>query len=487
MAPQIEPSMRYGSGPVAAPGRKAGARAWTKAVAAGLAAFAVAGCGFLGSESPGSRGGDSAKKDASAGGNGNGDGKGGPRVVRPERRDLRMLVVQPGTIQAYEATPIFPRIAGYVEKYNANIGDRVEAGAVLVEMWIPDLVEQLKQKASATKRAEVQIRVAESMLKAAGSSLEMFKARVTLSEAGVARSQAAYTRWESEYKRLSQLVAGRVLNEQVRDETYRQFEEAVAARDQAHAAVTGAVADREKSAADLERARVDVEAARADLDVARAEQQQAQVMVDYGKIKAPYAGVITQRNISPGDYLQPGGGTNGRPLYILEQIDPVRVFVGVPELASAFIKDHDKALIRIQAVPGDTREGTIVRSGFSLSPSTRTLQAEIDIPNPRGFLRPGMYVTVTIAIERKDAFTLPSNAIGYGGAQNYFVFLQVDGKPVKTPVLIGPSDDSRTEVLRKRNPDGPADAWVEFDGGERVLVGSLDALNGGQPSPSPGR
>ena len=402
------------------------------------------------------------------------------RVVHPERRDLRMLVVQPGTIQAYEATPVFSRIAGYAQKYNFNIGDRVKAGDVLLEMWIPDLVEQLKQKASATKRAGVQIRVAESASRAAEAMLETARARVTLAEAGVKRSQAGYDRWESEYKRLGQLVAGRVLSEQVRDETYRQFEEQAAARDQARAALTGAKADVEKATADRDRARVDIEAAQADLEVARAEQQQAQVNVDYGRIKASYAGVITQRNVSPGDYLQVGGGTNGRPLFLLEQIDPVRVFVGVPELASAFIRDGDKATIRIQAIPGDTREGTIVRSGFSLNPATRTLQTEIDIPNANGFLRPGMYATVNVAIDRKHVFTLPSNAIGFGGPQSYYVLVRRDGKPARTQVLIGPSDDTHTEVLRKRAPDTPADAWSEFDGTEEVLVGSLDALGEGQ-------
>ena len=97
---------------------------------------------------------------------------------------------------------------------------------------------------------------------------------------------------------------------------------------------------------------VDVEAARADLVVAQANERQAKVNVEYGRIKAPFHGVITQRNISPGDYLQPGGGNNGRPLFVLEQIDPVRVFVGVPELASYFVHDQDTALDPLSGDPG---------------------------------------------------------------------------------------------------------------------------------------
>ena len=99
--------------------------------------------------------------------------------------------------------------------------------------------------------------------------------------------------------------------------------------------------------------------------------------------------------------------------------------------------------------PGATREGKVVRSGFSLNPSTRTLQTEIDIPNADGHLHPGWYVTVSIAIDRKQVWTLPSDAIGFQGQQNYYVYLEVDGKPVRTPVIIGTSDDTHTEVLKK--------------------------------------
>jgi RND family efflux transporter MFP subunit len=413
----------------------------------------------------------------------------GISTARPERRDIRMTVIQPGTLQAYEVTPIYSRISGYVEKYRYNIGDRVKAGDSLVDMWIPDFVEQHGQKSAAVKRSEVQIRVTESSLRAAEAKLETTKARIVSAEAGVKRGQASYSRWESEYKRLVTLVNQRVLDVQVRDETYRQFEEASAALEQAHAMVTQTNSERDQATADLERARVDVEAARADLEVARALEREARVLMDYGHIKAPYDGVITQRNVSPGDYLQPGSA-QGRPLFVLEQTDPVRVFVGVPELASYFIHDQDTALIRFQAIPGATREGKVVRSGFSLNPSTRTLQTEIDIPNADGHLHPGWYVTVSITIDRKNVWTLPSNAIGFSGQQNYFIYLDVDGKAVRTPVIIGISDDSRTEVLRKSASDANTNTstWPLFDGNERVFVGNLAVIAEGQAVPAePGR
>src|SRR5262249_19552872 len=119
--------------------------------------------------------------------------------------------------------------------------------------------------------------------------------------------------------------------------------------------------------------------------------------------------------------------------------------------------------------------------GFSLNPTTRTLQTEIDVPNTDGHLRPGWYVTVTITVERKNVWTLPSNAISYEGHQNYFVYLQVDGKPVRTPVIIGPSDDRYTEVLKKYAPGANTNAWPDFDGSERVMAGNLAILATSQP------
>ncbi len=417
----------------------------------------------------------------------NGEGKtAGIRVIRAERRDIRMTVVQPGTIEAFETTPVYSRIAGYVEKYRYNIGDRVKRGDVLIDMWVPDLVEAHQQKIAATHRAEVQIEVTKSALEAAEARVKTTEARIVSARAGVKRAQASYTRWDSEYKRLETLVGQHVLDVQVRDETYRQFEEAAAARDQADSLVVETTADRDRAIADRDKARVDVEAARADLEVAKADERLAKVLLDYGQIKAPYAGVITERNVSPGDYLQPGGSTSGRPLFVLEQIDPVRVFVGVPELASFFIHEGDIALIRFQALPGITRDGKVVRSGFALNPSTRTLQTEVDVANGDGHLHPGWYATVTIAIERKQVWALPSDAIGFHGTDNYYVFLEIDGKPVRKRIIIGVSDDLYTEVLRKSAPGLNTNVWPTFDGTERVLAGNLDILGESQPAKTEG-
>ena len=120
----------------------------------------------------------------------------------------------------------------------------------------------LPRRLPSVNMAEVQIRVADASLRAAEAKVVTAKARVASAEAGVKRAQASYTRWESEYKRLETLVTQRVLDVQVRDETYRQFEEAAAARDQADAMVSEMNSAAVQAVADRDHAGVDVESAK---------------------------------------------------------------------------------------------------------------------------------------------------------------------------------------------------------------------------------
>src|SRR5262249_18914305 len=202
----------------------------------------------------------------------------GIRVIHPVQRDIRMAVVQPGTLEAFETTPVYSRISGYVQKYNYNIGDRVKQGDVLIDMWIPDIVQQHQQTSAQVRQADVQISVMQKALRAAEARLETAVARIDSAKAGVDRAQASYTRWESEYKRLEQLVAQRVLDVQVRAETYPQFEEAAAARDQANADLAESRAARDQAEADRDRAQVDVDAARVARDVAKEREREAWVL-----------------------------------------------------------------------------------------------------------------------------------------------------------------------------------------------------------------
>ncbi len=78
----------------------------------------------------------------------------GITIIHPEKRDIRMIVIQPGTIEAFETTPVYSRISGYVQEYRYNIGDRVKEGDILIDMWIPDFVQTHAQRVATVHRAE---------------------------------------------------------------------------------------------------------------------------------------------------------------------------------------------------------------------------------------------------------------------------------------------------------------------------------------------
>src|SRR5262249_33016157 len=155
----------------------------------------------------------------------------------------------------------------------------------------------------------------------------------------------------------------------------------------------------------------DVTVAEARLAVAQKAREYARTLLRYTKIPAPFDGVITRRNLNEGYFVQPANGRKGEALFVVDQVDPVRVFVNVPELEAVWVRDQDEATVEGRALHGRKFKGTVTRTARSLDPTTRTLKTEIDLPNPAGDLVPGTYVDVTITPERRNVWTLPESAV----------------------------------------------------------------------------
>src|SRR4029077_20377126 len=119
----------------------------------------------------------------------------------------------------------------------------------------------------------------------------------------------------------------------------------------------------------------------------------------------------TRRNVNTGDFVQPAGNSRGDALFVVEKVDPVRVFVNVQELEAVWVRDGDTALIRPQSLHGQQFKGTVTRSSGALNPQNRTLRTEIDLPNTEGKLMPGMYVGATLVAEPKTVWPLPAAAV----------------------------------------------------------------------------
>jgi multidrug efflux pump subunit AcrA (membrane-fusion protein) len=408
-------------------------------------------------------------------------------VVKPERTTLRRAVRQPGHIQAFEQTPVFSKLAGYVRKWNVDIGDPVKKGDLLAELWVPEMEVDVKQKEALVQQAEAEIKQAKETAVAAEASLKSADAKVKEAESSRLRANAEYRRTKSQYERLARAGSSGVLDKESVEETRYGFEAAEAGLQEVEARVKSAQAARDESEAKLGKAKADVTVAEAHLAVAKENRDQAKTLLEYAKLTAPYDGMVSRRNVNTGYFVQPATGTKAEPLYVLERRGTVRVLVEVPEADAGWVAKGAQARVRVQALKGQEFTDKVARTSYALDRTTRTLVAEIDLPNPKDQLRPGMYVSATITTEHPDVMTLPASAVMTQGdvTQGYqsYCLLVVDGKARRTPIEVGARGTDRVEVLKKQGKPakaGSEGAWEDLTGQEIAVSGNLSALTDGQ-------
>jgi RND family efflux transporter MFP subunit len=388
---------------------------------------------------------------------------------------LPRVIEQPGTVRAYEETPLFAKLAGYVKAVKADIGDATEAGMVLAELRIPELEDEGRQKDALVEQAAAEVEQAKEAVTIAQANVETAGAQIVEAKAGVTRAQANLARWKSEATRVGEMVKAKSLDPQTGAETENQLHAAEAAEAGARARITVAEKAAVKARAELGKARQDVVAADARRKVAAADAARVRDLLDYRFIRAPFAGVVTRRAVDTGHFVQPVGGPKAEALFTVVHLDKVRVPVEVPEADAAAVHKGQKATVRVPALNASF-DGTVSRTAGALEPASRTLRVEIDLPNPDRRLTPGMYATARISAEMPEAWVLPANAV-VKQAEQVVVFVYRAGKAVRLPVQSGRSDGTFTEVFKKAGPGG---AWENWTGSENVLSGPAATLSDGQ-------
>jgi RND family efflux transporter MFP subunit len=363
------------------------------------------------------------------------------KVVKPEKKDVRRLIERPGyNIEAFERTLLYANITGYVRNWNFDIGDRVHKDDVLAEIWVPEKEVELKQKAAAVLQAAAEIEQA---------------------KAAKQRAEAEQERAKSQYERLARVGRSGVLDKEQVDETRLGFEAAKAA---------------------VAKAKADVSVGEARLELTKADRDYVETLLQYTKVRAPFDGVITRRNVNTRDLAQPAAASKGDPLFVVEKVDPVRVFVNVQELEAVWVRDGDTALIRPQSLPGQQFKGKVTRTSGALHPQNRTLRTEIDLPNAEGKLLPGMYVTATIIVEHKNVWALPVAAVVTQGEQT-FCYRVENGKAFRTPIQVGLRGTDLVEVLKKQTKPtktGEEGRWEDFSGEEVIVASDPGSWTDGQ-------
>jgi RND family efflux transporter MFP subunit len=180
--------------------------------------------------------------------------------------------------------------------------------------------------------------------------------------------------------------------------------------------------------------------------VATAYLERMETLISFGRVTAPFAGIITTRWADPGAYIAvPTGGSKNGALVTLADIATLRVIVPVPEKEATYMKVGSPVLVVFEAAPQPIK-ATVSRHGHVVDSQSGTLSVEVDVPNPTMALMPGMFARVRMATEcHAQVLTLPVSAVLTEGKANS-VFMLSDGKALKLAVKLGFNDGERVEI-----------------------------------------
>jgi|SRR5579884_259370 len=186
----------------------------------------------------------------------------------------------------------------------------------------------------------------------------------------------------------------------------------------------------------------------ANLNAATANVRRLEQLESFKHIYAPFSGVITTRNTDIGALVNAGNGGPNQELFIVSQIDPIRIYVNVPEADSPSIHPGVRAEIEVSELVGEHFTGSVVRTAEAIDPATRTLNTEIDVPNPKGRLLPGSYAQVHFALrEQMQRLTVPANALLFRAEGPRVAVIGSDSKVQMRSVVIGRDFGTTTEIL----------------------------------------
>ena len=415
------------------------------------------------------------------------------KVASPKRQTLHWTVEQPGSISAFESTPIAAKLAGYVKEIAPDLearknpttpdavidmGSMVKKGQLLASLDIPELDAEAVQKRAVVEQAKAELEQVRKDLAVADAQVTAAKAMVKEADAGVTKAAADVDRWKTELDQADALVAKNVIDAQSRAVTFKQYRAAEAGKTEAEAKVATATATLGERQARRLKSDADVLTASAKVAVADAAVKDVEARLGYTKITAPFDGVVTARNVHTRDFVQPPTGGQGRPLFVVARLDIVRIFVDVPEASASKAIPGAKAVVRIPALGNREIAAAIARTAGVVMPDTRMLRTEIDLPNEKRILQAGMYAFIRIEAEAADATLVPAGCI-LAADETHYVYLVEENKAMKYRVQMGRPEGANVQLLGRRKATATAGDWVPFTGTERVVVGNLGALSDG--------
>jgi len=395
------------------------------------------------------------------------------KTVRAVRQTIRKTIEQPGHIEGYAQTPMYVKLPGFIQEWKTDIGARVKKGDVLAELSVPEEVEELKRREATAALAEAEVIASEKALEAAVADEARAGAVLKQANATKTKVDANLVRWKAEFKRSEQAREKGAASQSDYDTSLDQLRSTEAAVVEAKAGIDSATAALASATAARVRASANVNVAKAQVSVAEADARRQREWLKYATIKAPFGGVIAQRNIEVGQYVTaPTAGSVQPPLFVVVQTDPVRVFVDVPESESSLITENMPVTVRIQERGDLEIAGRVSRFSWVLDQQSRTLRVQVDLPNSDGSLRPGVFAIVRFGTERPGAWVVPSSVVVTTDEQPYAVRVE-GGIAIKTPVKIGARQGGMVEIIQKQTRQavhGEPIPWESLTGSEEFLL-----------------
>jgi len=350
-------------------------------------------------------------------------------VAKITRGDLSQTLTLAAEFRPFQEIEVHAKVAGYVKSINVDVGDRVTAGQLLAVLEIPELQDDMTTAQAGVKRSQEEVNRAEADLARTESAHEV--------------AHLGSTRLAAVMKQRPNLVAQQDIDEaQGRDRV---------------------------AEAQVATAKAAVAAAQEQLAVARANENKTKTLFAYARITAPFAGVVTHRYADTGAMIQAGTSSQSQamPVVRLSQNNLLRLTIQVPESAVSRIHLGAPVDVTVQAL-GRTFQGKVARFSERLNLDTRTMETEVDVPNPKLELVPGMYAYASITTdEARDVVVAPVQAIDRKDEKATVMMVGADGRLESRVVTTGLESPDRVEVRNGVQP------------GDLVVIGSRAQLKAG--------
>jgi RND family efflux transporter MFP subunit len=292
-----------------------------------------------------------------------------------------------------------------------------------------------------------------------------------------ARSNGYILHWSKDIG--SSVKKGELLAEITAPEIDQELSQAVAAQQQAASSESLAKSTaerwkslREKDAVtqqDFDERQSAYFQAQANLASSQANTARLRNLQGFNKVLAPFDGVVTSRNIDVGDLVDAGNGGVGKALFTIAQIDPLRLYVFVPQVYAQQVKVGDVVTVNLAEHQGEEYKGTIARTARAIDTGTRTMQVEIRVPNPKEALIAGAYVQVSLPIKQDgSALLVPTNVLLFRPDGPRVATVDAAGKVRLSTVKLGTDFGSAVAVLSGLKADdrvvlNPADSLADGD------------------------